>query len=450
MLDADGERPSPGTEALAHHMLMVRQVLARELYSREIFVGSSVLDELLFRAVADQSVDDPLLGALEFLRERRVNRPGLVLIPLHGFGILTAGVVHALSGRRIEVLRPQWDLALTPQTNNMQRTVEWLERARQALGVRKPVPAESLYHFARSRSRWLEANPLLAVRVVNVSHVRYDHQRLLMNRVRAATGLLALAAAHQPAVDNDPVGSFSSSRVNNFETLDIHHYVAMSDNASIPTHLESYVVPIDIAREDVLELTDLSVQLDPRVRAARPRSFERMETAVSAVYSGWLGYNFGRDDGGARGRVYRKTFESLNYFRRSFRLGGGRWSTAVTLAIAFELLLTDSSGRGMTEQIVRRAGLVLHGVRGRRMHEQAVRDLYKERGNIVHAGTVSALDLRPAQRAYAEIFGRLGPRLADVQPHWAEPLRRLTGDMTSPENRDESGEGRAPGSSLKA
>jgi hypothetical protein len=435
-LDAYGDTPSPGSRALAHHLLVVRQVLARELYSRQIFVGSSVLDDLLFFSVADAGVVDPLLATLEFLRDRRVNRPGLVLIPLHGFGILAAGILHALSNRRIDVLRPQWQLAVTPQTNSMRKTVDWLERARVALGIRKAVPVDSLLHYRRTRSRWLEVNPLLMVPVVNVSHLPFENQRLLMSRVRAATGLLALAAAHQPAAGGDPVRMFSSSRTNNFETLDIHHYVVMSDHPSVPAHLDSHVVPINVDREDVLELTDLSIQLDPRTRQARRRSFGRIEQAVTAVYDGWLAHAYGRDDGGARGRVHRKAFESLNYFRRSFRVGGGRWSAIVSLAIAFELLLTDSSGRGMTEQVVRRTGLVLHGVRGRAAHQVAVRELFEARGDIVYAGTVGALDLHAAQLAYAEVFGRLALRLPDVRPGWAEPLRRLTGDWGSDAAQD--------------
>lgn len=427
-LDAYGESPSDGSSPLAHHLLTVRQVLARELYSRQIFVGSSVLDDMLFFSLADPSVADPLLATLEFLRDRRVNRPGLVLMPLHGFGILTAGILQAVSSRRIEVLRPQWQLAVTPQTNNMRKTVEWLERARLALGVRKAVPVDALMHYRRSRARWLERNPLLMVPVVNISYLPFENQRLLMSRVRAATGMLALAAAYQPAADGEPVRLFSSSRTNNFETLDIHHYVVMSDHPAVAAHLDSQVVPINVDREDVLELTDLSVQLDPRVRHPRRRSFARVEEAVTTVFDGWLRYAYGRDDGGARGRVHRKAFESLNYFRRSFRVGGGRWSAIVSLAIAFELLLTDSSGRGMTTQIVRRTGLVLRGVRGRGAHEAAVQELFEARGDIVHAGAVPALDLRPAQLAYAEVFGRLALRLPQVEPGWSDPLRRLTGD----------------------
>jgi hypothetical protein len=43
-------------------------------------------------------------------------------------------------------------------------------------------------------------------------------------------------------------------------------------------------------------------------------------------------------------------------------------------------------------------------------------------------GDVGHLNLASARLVYAEVFGRLGPQLAQVQPGWSEPLARLTGD----------------------
>lgn len=359
---------------------------------------------------------------------RRVNRPGLVLLPLHHFGIVGAGLPHALSAKRVSVLRPQWNLALTPQTNSMDETVRWLEAARTALGVRKGVPEESLYHYRRTRARWLDHNPLLAVRVVNIAGRPYENQRLLMSRVRAATGLLAMVSVLQPAVDNDSARLFSTSKTNNFETLDINHYVVMSDHPAISRYLESHIVPLNLDREDVYELTDLSVELNPQARARKLAAFERAEAAVRHVYAGYLRYSYGTDGNRVSGRVYRKAFESLNFFRRSFRSSGGQWSATVSLAIAFEILLTDSYGRGITDQIVRRVSLVLRGVPYKNDRTRAVRELFAARGEVVHRGRDEAFDLRPAQKAYVAVFSRLAPALATVKPQSNAPLRDVTGD----------------------
>jgi hypothetical protein len=427
-LDAFGDSPTPLSGAIAHHLIEVRAALAAELYARQVFVGGSVLDDLLFFALRNTTTPDPLLAALEFIRDRRVNRPGLVLMPLHGFGILGAGFLHSVTRRRVSVLRPEWGIALTPQTNRLSATVAWLEHARQGLGVRKAIPAEIVHHFHRSRAEWLEVNPLLAVPVVNIAGATCENQRLLMSRVRAATGLIALAATQQADDDDGPVLRLSSSRTNNWETLDIHHYIVFSDN---PAHsgreLEAAIVPLNLDREDVYELTDLDVQLDPRLRSRRLASFQRLEAAVTVVYEGYLRHSIGRGAAGTRGRTHRKVFGSLDYFRRSYRSGGGTWSNVLSLAIAFEMLLTDSSGRGMTDQIVQRVGIVLRGVPNVRRHERAVRDLFSVRGGIVHKGDEASVDLRPARRAYAAVFSRVAPGLPAVQSTWSEPMRRLVG-----------------------
>ena len=80
------------------------------------------------------------------------------------------------------------------------------DRARRALGVHKPASTELLHHYRHGNGRWLECNPLLAVRMVNVAGATYENQRLLMGRMRAAAGLLALAAAQQPQAADEWAG----------------------------------------------------------------------------------------------------------------------------------------------------------------------------------------------------------------------------------------------------
>ena len=116
-------------------------------------------------------------------------------------------------------------------------------------------------------------------------------------------------------------------------------------------------------------------------------------------------------------------------FRRSYRSGGGTWSNVLSLAIAFEMLLTDSSGRDMTDQIVRRVGIVLRSVPHVRRNERAVRELFSVRGDIVHKGQEATKDLRPARRAYAAVFLPVALGLPAVEPTSSEPIRMLVGDQ---------------------
>ena len=60
-------------------------------------MGLSVLDELLFYEFTRSGATDPVLGVLERIRDARLTRPGLILYPLHSFGIYGAGILHTFT-----------------------------------------------------------------------------------------------------------------------------------------------------------------------------------------------------------------------------------------------------------------------------------------------------------------------------------------------------------------
>jgi hypothetical protein len=93
------------------------------------------------------------------------------------------------------------------------------------------------------------------------------------------------------------------------------------------------------------------------------------------------------------------------------------------------MLLTDHYAGGVDKTLARRTGLLLAGVRGRTDYEQAVRDVYKARSEIVHAGSGAIVtELTEARRAFALVFAKLAPRIAKLSPRSLTPLAELTGD----------------------
>jgi hypothetical protein len=68
-------------DAFEHHFIAVRQAVATVLWSREIFIGASVLDALLFRAVAHTLTADPVRLVLEYIRDQGLHGRGLVVSP---------------------------------------------------------------------------------------------------------------------------------------------------------------------------------------------------------------------------------------------------------------------------------------------------------------------------------------------------------------------------------
>lgn len=420
-----GEEPDPDARALSVHVEAIRNLLVDELWSRKIFIGPEIIDDLLIGAIVDGE-SDPLRAVVEFLRDRRANRPGLVIFALHSFGILGAGLLRGRQ-RRASFIHPQAEIAIAPQSNSLEKTVAFLEEARAAFGVHKAIPIDLLEHWHRSRAPWLERNPLMALRVVSQRGSYYSTEWLITMRVRAASTLVAMLAVFQPTRNEAASALFSSSSTNNWETLDIHHYLVLYDHPRIGPDLTGDAVPIHPRGRGIVELSELNVELDPTRRAMRRLAIPEIEDGVEAALSGRLGHLSPEAAKTVRGRTYKRVFDSLDYFGRSFPRGGVTPNAAVNLATAFEMLLTDHYSGGVQATLVSRTGKLLAGVHGKSRFEEAVSDLYETRSQIVHGnGTNVPASLVDAQRAFSLAFARLAPRIKRLSRPTGTPIADIT------------------------
>ncbi len=119
---------------LGHHLVVVRAALAEELWTRQIFVDTEVLDELLYWSVRDPDINDPIYGVIQWIRDVKANRPGLLLFPLHSLAVLGAGLIRPARGR-IRFINPERGYAVTPQTNDFNRTRAFLDEVAVAFGA---------------------------------------------------------------------------------------------------------------------------------------------------------------------------------------------------------------------------------------------------------------------------------------------------------------------------
>ncbi len=420
--------------ASAFHLASVRAELARELWSRRVFLGLEVLDRLLYRAVAIDRAADPVLRCLEIVRDRQLARPGMVVFPVHSFGLLAGGLLRTRTTRSWIFSPAGSGIALFPQTNRWSRTRETLDAIRSVLGVRKRLPLELLEHWRRSRPvGWLEQNPIMVIAISTAPGSYYDTEPLVLGRLRAASALACLLAAVQPPNHMRSGYLFSSARVNNQETLDIHHYLNLFDSPADRRALDGDCVPIGLRKAALAEISELNIEIDPRYWTRRRDFAEAAREAVDAVYDGYMRHALlrrpaAKPDG--LSKAYTKLHDSLTYFRRSFHESDEGWSQIVSLAVAFEMMLTDDANKGaIAVKLQRRARLLLRGQPGVLGYAQAVHDLYKQRNSVVHAGVVtSGVDLAQVRRCFALCFVELARRSVLTAPSTEEPMRVLIGD----------------------
>ena len=217
--------------------------------------------------------------------------------------------------------------------------------------------------------------------------------------------------------------------MNNFQTLDIRHYMVLYNAPARRHELYGDFVPIHLSVPALAEISDLGIEFDPRHWRRRIKLAERIHTAVDAVHSGYLRHSFGAEKDCVYGRVHRKLFEALAFFRRSFRRSDKDWSAIVSLAVAFEMLLTDGYARNIRQRLLRRIRKLLRGVDGSRKYTKAVGDLYEARGAIVHTGTTErVVDMQHARRAFVHAFVAIVEALPRLSRTSQAPIKELVGD----------------------
>jgi hypothetical protein len=394
---------SSDARELADAMLPIRNAIADVLRGRELLVAVEIVDDLLFEAVKATSGDPVVQIIVETLRDARVGEAGLLVFGVHSLGLTTDDLRSLLDRTGVELIDAAWGIAITPQTNSLAGTMEFLERVRADFGVRGSVRRESIEHWRRSRqARWLESNPLLVVRVAEAAGTYYGNEALLLTRLQAATVLVSMLAAQQPAAGAGAKrASLSTYVINNQQTLDIEHYLVLSPGRAPGEELDGDCVPIHRARPELVAMSELRIDLDSGYWASNTDDAGHIAHAVQAVYRAYLQAGFDATDDSIEARRNRRRFDALVYFQRSF--SGRPWMDTITLATAFELLLHNPAKRETSKRI--RAAIKRLAGREGGKHADAFSRVYFARNEIMHRGTQDRnFDIGDSRRAFVTAF----------------------------------------------
>jgi hypothetical protein len=133
------------------HLETVFYKFQTTLYSYSVFIGASVLNQIVFDMVRADGVDDPIGRALDLIRSSGMHKPGIILYPLHSLGLLGVGLMEKLSRDRLEFFAEEGDVWVRGQTNSLKETIHFIERAAAGMGINRSVPRDSIEHYSRSR-----------------------------------------------------------------------------------------------------------------------------------------------------------------------------------------------------------------------------------------------------------------------------------------------------------
>lgn len=246
----------------------------------------------------------------------------------------------------------------------------------------------------------------------------------------AAAHLLMLHTLSLEAVG--PLEKYQSTAfVNNFETLDIAHYLIGEAIRGKP--ISTRRVPMNVSALELARLSDLSAILStdalatPRMKRFAPQ-VTRALTIIERGY--FLNVNLATASK-PENRLYRRITTALDWFRQSFSARANEAEAIVALAVAFETLLTDQYSSGIAKRLRRRVGICMKGVPGLATYQDSVEAIYYARSSIVHTGeTDHAADIHRAQVAFTRCVCAIAGRLPTWTPKANNAMADLLGDTS--------------------
>lgn len=238
--------------------------------------------------------------------------------------------------------------------------------------------------------------------------------------------LHALAVEKSGLVD----GHHSTASVNNWETLDIAHYLIGENLPGRPMGLRR--VPMNVSALELARLSDVAatISTDELLTVRMAKLSKDVQSALRAVEQGYFQHVNLTSKAEAKKRFYKRLVSALDWYRQSFGSRINESEAVVAVAIAFETLLTDHYSSGISERLQRRLGICLKGVPGVVAYREAVVAIYKARSDIVHSRSAGMkANLVTARAAFARCFCALVARSQGWTPPADKPIQSLLQDI---------------------
>ena len=416
---------------ILYHAKILRAEILKTLWDNDIYIGMSIVDELIFDF--SKNLTGPTSSqVLQYLTTTQAGTPGFVLYPLHGLGLETQPMFAVDDSIKSYILFKSIGVCLTSQSNDFEAAFGQISSMASKLGVFGRVPRDTLRHFLDSRSmNWITRNPLLMVKIASHTGSYYENQFIYTLKIRLASSLAVML--HAVAMDRGMVvDKFrSSATTNNWETLDIRHYLVAETRQKRSLPLELRSVPMNLAAMELARLSDLTITLSSKTlyQSRFARTKRVLSAALKVVEAGHLTHVNAVSSDKIRRKVFSRIVTALHWYRQSFGSRVSDDEAVVALAIAFETLLTDHYSGGVRDRVGRRIAICLKGRQGVRRYVDSVTTVMEARGAIVNNGsTVKMTDRTSAQVAFAFCFEAIVDRLPSLGNRLDQPIGELLGD----------------------
>lgn len=380
------------------YFIQLKNFLINRYRLQDIYLSPSAMDDVVFFTLQNSNPRDFLSDVEKLIKKSQLHRNSIVIFPIHYFGFSYGGLGYLTNRGNIGLTHGNF--RVNSQTNSFQTTIS---NIRQYLeDVNFPTSAKIDYstfeHYYRSRHlKWFDNNPLLFLNFRFSQYDRFDNVRFIMEKINFTTNKLYFLYALRS--ERDRVGSlFSTKTTNNWETLDIKHFLTVTSNNRIGV---INCIPIHYKYSMIYENMHMNIDLKPRKKSLHLWEQEAINS-IDALYEGYLRFLVTKNKIYA---IYYRIANSLGYFRRSVK-AVNKEDKAININIAFETLLLDMHEPNKRQKMLSRIWQALKGKINKRDNLKNLEEAISERNDVVHAGLPASgsPDYEDVYRTYCRLI----------------------------------------------
>lgn len=356
----------------------IKLIVLEKYWKQDIHIAPTALDYIIFDGLKYKSKSE----LLDFIDDRvtrsHLDKNSVVIFPLHSFGFKYGGLGKLYGTKSIDYQHSNFKIF--SQTNSFQESrrniVEYLKEIN--FKNRKSLDIGLFRHFYKSRGlKWFKNNPLMVIHFKFSQHENYDNLKFITERINFTTNKLYFLSVllHK----RDSIGSgFSTRNTNNWETLDIKHFLTIT-----PIRGGSTMNCLPIYFRNLMVYDKMHMNIDLTLSNRAVKHWERNAiNSLDEIYKGYQRYRLTNEK---KYLKFNRIANSLNYFRRAVR-SLSKEDATININIAFETLLLDKMESQKSKKMVDRLWKVLKLKINKSTNLKEVNNCIIERNNIVHNG----------------------------------------------------------------
>lgn len=351
---------------------------------QDIYLPSSAIDDIIFYCLQNSTIDNFLTDIINLIDKNNLTKKSVVIFPVHNFGFQYLGVGN-LFGRSQASLKYE-NFQINTQTNSFDKSVNKIKEYLGEINFSKVKSLDySLFkHYYVSRNlKWFDRNPVMYFDFKFTQFERFDNVAFILEKMSFITNKLYFISVLRSS-NIDEGRMFSSKNSNNWQTLDINHFLTITSNGK-----KGNINCIPIHYKYSLLYDEMHLNIDLLEKKTRNSKWEKEAiNCIDKLYYGYRDFLITKD---RQYRIFYKVANSLKYFRRSVK-SINLEDRAININIAFETLLLDNEGQ-KKEKILERTWKALKGKITKKKNIKNLSLIIDERNSIIHSGQSSDLNI---------------------------------------------------------